>query len=244
VLLKRIQRFREIQQIHMPGFDAKSHANMLRTSSLDDTVPTHVEDSRLFLPSELNSRNRRKYCTAGLADLESRLRHAEATDALEDLRHHLRTRSFTNRFKIANVTGQINNTRSKEIQHCIDDKVCQSQLQYNRARAALLALRGRGDWEKVLQVLERSDVRALNERQMTEKEKDDILRVRMRGGGTTDNLDDERALATVAAVGEGQCRPSWIWYSGNSHENMDDPLTRIGMLLSPLLTMASTDLSL
>jgi hypothetical protein len=56
----------------------------------------------------------------------------------------------------------------------------------------------------VLQVLERSDVRALNERQMTEKEKDDILRVRMRGGGTTDNLDDERALATVAAVGEGQ----------------------------------------
>ena len=79
---------------------------------------------------------------------------------------------------------------------------------------------------------------------MMEKEKDDILRVRMRGGGTMDNLDDERALATVAAVGEGQRRPSWIWYSGNSHENMGDPLTQIGMLLLPLLTMASTDLSL
>jgi hypothetical protein len=73
VLLKRIQRFREIQRIHMPGFDAKSHANALQTKSCDDTVPAHVEDSQLFLPSELSSRNRRKYCAAGLADLEDHL---------------------------------------------------------------------------------------------------------------------------------------------------------------------------
>ena len=225
----------------MPGFDAKSHANALQTQSCDNTVPADIEDSQLFLPSELSRHNRRKYCATGLADLEDRLRHAEATDALEDLRHHLRTRSFTNHFKIANVTGQINNTRSKGIQHRIDDKVHHSQLHFNRARTTLFALRGQGEWEKVLQVLEKSDVRALNERQITEQEKDDILRVRMRGGRNTDNLDDERAIATVAAVGEGQRRPSWIWYSGNSHENIDDSVTRIGMLYSQSSTMDSTD---
>ena len=96
-------------------------------------------------------------------------------------------------------------------------------------------MREKGEWEQVLQVLHRSDVRALNERQMTEQEKDDIRRIRMRGGGPTDNLDDARAVATVAAVGEGQRRPSWIWYSGNNHENMKDPLMRIGMFSSAFL---------
>jgi len=100
----------------------------------------------------------------------------------------------------------------------------------------------------VLQVLEKSDVRALNERQMTEQEKDDILQVHMRGGGNTDNLHDERVIArvvaTVAAVGEGQHQPSWIWYSSNSHENIDDSLTHIGMLHSQSSTMDSTDLSI
>jgi hypothetical protein len=215
----------------MPGFDAKGHGHALFISR-SETLSTHVEDTHLFLPSELNERDRCRYCPAGLAGMENRLRYAEATDALEDLRHHLRTRSFTNRFKIANVTGQINNTRSRETQHRIDDKVRHSELQYSRARAALLVLRGKGEWEQVLQVLHRSDVRALNERQMTEQEKDDIRHIRMRGGGPTDNLDDARVVATVAAVGEGQRRPSWIWYSGNNHENMNDLLTRIGMFSS------------
>ena len=85
-----------------------------------------------------------------------------------------------------------------------------------------------GEWEQVLQVLERSDVRALNERQMTKQEKDDIERVRLRAGVNADDIEDERVVATVAAVGEGQCRPSWIWFSGNNHEDMDDPLTRKG----------------
>ena len=129
---------------------------------------------------------------------------------MEDLRHHLHTCYFTNHFKIANVTGQINNTRLKGIQHRIDDKVHHSQLHYNHPRAALFALRGQGEWEKVLQVLERSNVRALNERQMMEQEKDDIQWVHMRGGRNTDNIDDERAITMVAVVGEGQRRPSWI----------------------------------
>jgi hypothetical protein len=182
------------------------------------------------MPSDLSVTNRRKYCPDRLATIEDRLRHAEASDSLEDLRHHLRTRSFTNRFKIANVTGQIHNTRAQESQHCIDDKGRVAELRYRRAREALLKLRGKGSWEDSLKVLEQSDVRALNERELTAQEKEDIRHLRERNGvvAEAEDINMERVVGHVAAVGEGQRRPSWIWFTGNVHEGMDDPFTRAG----------------
>ena len=79
-------------------------------------------------------------------------------------------------------------------------------------------------------MLEKSDVRALNERQLTEQEKEDIRRVCAWTGGDLDNVEDERVIATVAAVSEGQRKPSWIWFLGHDLENMDEPLTRKGEL--------------
>lgn len=232
-ILKRIRRFREIQRLHMPGFDAKSYTDSRPSHNPSKT--DNAEDICLWLPSELNISNRRKYCPGGLSEVEDRLRYAEATDTLESLRHHLRTRSFTNRFKIANITGQIQNTRARGQQATIDDKVHMAELQYRRARRAVLDLRGHGEWERTLQVLNRLDVRALNERELTQQEKDDIRRVRVRGGGDVSSDDEaESAVVTSATVeegytvGEGHRRPSWIWFSGHTQENMQDPLTRTG----------------
>jgi hypothetical protein len=73
VLLKRIQRFREIQRIHMPGFDSKNHGHALPSAAHNNTTSSPVEDIRLFLPSELNDCDRRRYCPSGLAGLENRL---------------------------------------------------------------------------------------------------------------------------------------------------------------------------
>lgn len=237
-LLKRIQRFREIQQIYMPGFDPKSSV-----TSSDPSPSAHIEDAKLYMPSELSETYRRKYCPGGLAAMEDQLRHAEASDSLENLRHQLRTRSFTNRFKIANVTGQIRNTRARETQHRIDDKVRAAELQYRRARDALLKLRGHGAWEDSLRILEQSDVRALNERELTAQEQEDIRRVRERNGVVMEAVDihSEKALATVAAVGEGQHRPLWIWFTGNTHEDMDDPLTRAGKYSIYIIVAASAN---
>ena len=213
----------------MPGFDPKNNAHMEHTTS-NPSHSVHVEDSKLYMPSELAGPDRHKYCPGGLAGLEDRLRHAEASDSLETLRHHLRTRSFTNRFKVANITGQIHNTRARGTQQCIDDKVRMAALQYRRARDTLLKLRGKGSWEDSLKVLEQSDVRALNERELTAQEKEDVRRLRERNGVVVEaeEVHSERVLATVAAVGEGQRRPSWIWFTGSVHEDVDDPLTRAG----------------
>ena len=223
-LLKRIQRFREIQQIYMPDFDP-------------DNTPTSVdiEECKLYLPSDLLEADRQKYCPGDLTEMENRLRFAEAFDALESLRHHLRTRSAINRFKVANVTGQVRNTRARETQSRIDNKVQSAALQYRRSRNALVKLREHGPWEDILQVLEVSDVRALNEREMTAQEQQDIRRVQDRVEVVgEDDVSPERVVATAAAVGEGQRRPSWIWSSGNLQEGADDPITRAGAFPSLL----------
>jgi hypothetical protein len=189
------------------------------------------------MPSDLPDAQRHQYCAPGLAAVEDRLRYAEAYESLDHLRHHLRTRTFANKFKIKNVTGQKNNTRSRETQNHIDDKVKSSQLQYCRARNALLVLRGPGEWETALPVLNPDDVRALNERQLTEQEKVEERRVRAKRGiavGATEedeeeDLADIRVVAKPAEVGEGARRPSWIWFQSIGHEDMSDPLMRAGM---------------
>jgi len=55
-------------------------------------------------------------------------------------------------------------------------------------------------------------VRALNEWAMTAQEKEDICRLWERAGvvAEADDVGAERIVATVAAIGEGEERPSWI----------------------------------
>lgn len=220
-LLKQVQRFREVQRLHMVGFDHHSYA--------DTPSPENVEDFKLYMPSSIPLHSRRKFCQPSLLHAEERIRDAEAHDALEDLRHHLRTRSYANQWKIANVVGQIHNTRARERQATIDDHVRTAATQYRKARAALLALRGHGDWEQELRVLDQSDVRALNERELSTQEKDQIRAIRRRVGIVIEeDIDDERAPVAAAVVGAGQRRPSWIWYNGNNCEDMKDPATRAG----------------
>lgn len=118
-LLKHLQRFGEIQHIHMPGFDLTNRQPKAK-----------VEDIKLFVPSDLSKTEIHRYCPHSLASLEDHICFAEASDSLEDLCHHLRTRSFTNKFKIANVTGQIHNTQAREVQHRINDRVRTAELRY------------------------------------------------------------------------------------------------------------------
>lgn len=115
------------------------------------------------------------------------------------------------------------------MQHLIDDKVKTAELRYVRAREAVKKLRGQGDWEQRLQVLHRSDVRALNERQLNAQEVLDEQRLRARLGTAPTPVDDERRALQPASLGEGHRRPSWIWMSGNTTEGVHDPLTLKGM---------------
>jgi hypothetical protein len=118
ILLKRVQRFRELQQVYMPGLNAPLLTQLERAALPRNSTSVHVEDSILFMPSELSAATRRQVCSPGLSDIEDRIRFAKAHDALD----HLRNRTFTNKFKIQNVTGQKGNTCAREVQHRIDER--------------------------------------------------------------------------------------------------------------------------
>lgn len=141
-LLKQVQQFHELQCLHMVGFKHRSYEDM---PSLDN-----VEDVKLYLPSSLLLHTRHQYCQTNLLQMEEHIQDAEAHDSLEDLHHHLHTWSQANKWKVANVTGQIHNTQAWERQAHIDDHVCASASRYRKAQAALLQLQGHGDWEEEL----------------------------------------------------------------------------------------------
>jgi hypothetical protein len=92
-----------------------------------------------------------------------------------------------------------------------------------------MVLRGPGNWETALLVLNPGDVHTLNERQLTEQEKVEEQQVRARNVGTTDednedDLVDIWVVAKPAEIGEGTHRPSWIWFQTSRHKDMNDPL--------------------
>ncbi|KZP22585.1 hypothetical protein FIBSPDRAFT_717337, partial [Athelia psychrophila] len=111
-------------------------------------------------------------CAEGLADVEARVREATAYDSLDELRCHLFTRTYVNKWRGKNVSGQHRSTRARTLQHTVDMRVHEAKTRYRASRHALLALRSSGSWQHALKDLRDDDVRALNERSMTEQERE------------------------------------------------------------------------
>ncbi|KAJ7300377.1 hypothetical protein DFH08DRAFT_725398 [Mycena albidolilacea] len=219
-LLKRIHRFRQVQGVYMPA---------LRALLLDEQRQVYdgngeqlPEATRLFMPSELNETIRGKACATGLPEIEARMREGEAMQALEAVRHGLRTRTMTNRYKLRNWTGQGMMTKGQGILRQINIKIHAAKLRYRYARAALLALRNHGAWEERLRILDDDDVRALNERALTDEEKAQNKHWAELGGAI---VEGGVARAAALAAGEGSHTLSWIWYSaGNPSDENDSKL--------------------
>lgn len=218
----------------MPGL--RHFLDQTQTDLLERERDAHSENLDIHLPSSLSSADRATVCIPGIVDVEDRLRYGQACEALEDLRRQLRTRTFTAKFKTKNVAGQGAYTRTRILQDQIEVKIRSARARYCAARSSLLALRGPGEWEEILQVLKAEDVRALNERTLTVEEKDADERARRLAGidDDADNQDPDRSVDVrpigVVEIGEGRRQLSWIWYrvtageveadgAGNLHES-------------------------
>ncbi|KAJ7106827.1 hypothetical protein C8R43DRAFT_906036, partial [Mycena crocata] len=212
----RITAFRKVQGTFMP--QARRYLTVAQRL-VWDADDQHPEATRLFMPSDLSSaERRRKACARGLDGVEARLRTGEAAEALAQLRRALRTRTMTNRFKIRNWSGQRALTRGQGILRQVNIKIHSAKLRYRYARQALLKLKGHGDWEKEYRILGDEDVRALNDRQLREEEqaRDDFL------GLLAVEKDPEKRGEVLR--GEGHRILSWIWYTTPSCGTGDDKL--------------------
>jgi hypothetical protein len=178
------------------------------------------EVTRLFMPSEIADRRvRERVCAMGLPTIEARLREAEAAEALESVRVGLCTRTMTNRYKLRNYTGQGLMTKGQGILRQINIRIHIAKLRYRYSRAALVALRGHGDWEERLRMLSDDDIHSLNERVLTDEEKAQNKHWADLGGAI---IEGGIARAAGVASGEGSHTLSWIWYQVGAGEGEND----------------------
>jgi hypothetical protein len=104
-----------------------------------------------------------KACAEGLPVVEAKLHEGEAHEALETLRQGLCVWTMTNRYRIHHATGQRTLTRGQGLLRQNNLWIHKAKLRYRYMRNVLSRLRGNGEWERVLWVLDEDDVRALNE---------------------------------------------------------------------------------
>ncbi|KAJ7195402.1 hypothetical protein B0H12DRAFT_1245586 [Mycena haematopus] len=224
-LLWHIHKFRQLQGIYMPS--VRGVLSDGQKQIFDGNGEQVLEATRLFMPSEIaDATIRERVCAVGLPELEARMREGEATEALEAIRAGLRTRTMTNRYKLRNYTGQGLMTRGQGILRQINVRIHIAKIRYRYARAALLVLRGHGPWEERLRLLADDDVRALNERALTEEEKAQKDHWSRIGGAI---IEGGVARAAGVASGEGSHTLSWIWYTvgvgeGENDERLEEAL--------------------
>ncbi len=210
-LLGKVRKFRQLQAAYMPAVLPSATTPPKALTALD------VETFAVILPSDLPSEQREKACGQKLPRMEDELQYADACDALEDLRHSLRMRTCYNQDKIANVTGQVPNTKARSLQSSVDQSVKNAADRYRRARQAVERLRGPGAWQEVLRPLLDTDLVGLNERALTREEAAERSRVRALGEDMGDTTEAAGIPLTESVyVGEGRRTLSWIWYSGES----------------------------
>jgi hypothetical protein len=217
--VKRIRAFRKLQRAYMPN--VRRFLSQSQRAVWDAEAEKEAEGVRLFLPSDITDKKQReRACAEGLCEVEGELREGEAHEALEALRQGLRARTMTNRFRVRNSTGQRALTRGQGILRQINMKIHKAKLRYRYARNALSRLRAHGGWERHLQVLADVDVRALNERALTEEEAAQREAVH----DLRDVEEGGIAAYGVVALGEGRRTLSWIWYSAKKGEPTETEL--------------------
>ncbi|KAJ7434713.1 hypothetical protein FB451DRAFT_1063154 [Mycena latifolia] len=218
-ILKRIRAFRKLQRTYMPN--VRRFLTQSQRGLWDTEADRDAEAVRLFLPSDIaNEGKRTRACAEGLLGVEAELREGEAHEALETIRQGLRIRTMTNRFRVRNMTGQRALTRGQGVLRQNNMRIHKGKLRYRYAWNALCRLRGNGEWERKLQVLNDSDVRALNECALTEEEQ-------AQRGAVHDLRDVEEGGVSaygVVALGEGRRTLSWIWYATKAGEPTEQEL--------------------
>ncbi|KAJ7170315.1 hypothetical protein C8R43DRAFT_1120743 [Mycena crocata] len=228
LLLGKISALHDVQGTYMPGlsqwFAQQDPPLAVPDKAKPETIP-------IYLPSRLPTEARQGICIEGLAAHEDALRAAQAGESLRDLRAALRTRTFAHQFQRKLQQSQGMWTKSRTLTEGIEDRVRAASSRYRMAHAALLRLRGGGDWQMELQELRQEDIRGMNERLMNDVEKQANRKARLLAGLTAEptpeeSVDDygEPVALTVLfnlETGEGKRELSWIWYTGMAASGTD-----------------------
>ncbi|KAJ7020488.1 hypothetical protein C8F04DRAFT_1214081 [Mycena alexandri] len=196
----KLGKFRKLQAVYMPG--AIQELEEEEDERDAELPPVKAEDVRLFLPSELRQASREEGCRQGLPGKEGRLREGQCRDALNALRSALHTKKYLLDWRDSNVVGQRAATRAGTLVERVGERVDSEATKYIRARAALVALRGRNEcteWRE----LKPADIQLDEEREVDAK-------ARRKLG----NIGSKKWRRAGPAMSSKEKRLSWIWTAG------------------------------
>ena len=181
---------------------------------------TEAEDICLWMPSGLCSSDRISVCTNNITTIEERLRESQCRDALSKLRNYLHTRAHFIKHRNTNIRGQRANTRAKTLIDSLSSKIDRVADKYQAAHAALLILRGTGDWAQELRPLQSKDICG-----PTASTSGNIDNTSDVGGSDGGGRSKKQREPLRRGLGEGYRTMSWIWACGtvvSSEEGITD----------------------
>jgi hypothetical protein len=221
-LLKKVRTFERLQTTFMPGVVAlKEAAEEARDS---DAPPPKAEHIKLWMPSELESGERRRACRKGVADVEAKLRRAQCVDALDVLRSRLHAQTHLITWRNANSVGQRAATRSATLISRVGDRIDRVAGKYRRAREAVIALKGQ-NFAPEFKVLEPSDLNT-----NVEEESDALARKKLSKLGSSKRARNEPSNKPK--------KFSWIWTVGGGPGEDDVQLHDCGWSYTYIIVKA------
>ncbi|KAJ7695594.1 hypothetical protein B0H16DRAFT_1485253, partial [Mycena metata] len=162
----KLGRWRKLQAVYMSA--AVRELEEEEDARDADLPPVNAEDVKLYLPSGLLRADREEGCRKGLPAMEGKLREGQCRDALHVLRSRLHAKRHLLNYRDESVVGQRAATRAYTLIERIGERVDAVSAKYRRARAALIALRGRTACEGFRE-LKASDIQLDEEREVDAK---------------------------------------------------------------------------
>ncbi|KAJ7278653.1 hypothetical protein C8J57DRAFT_1502496 [Mycena rebaudengoi] len=200
--LRKSRKFRNLQQVHMPGVIAEIEAEDDKRDP--DLPPPLAEDVKLWLPSQLHGAARVAGCAVGLPEREAKLREAQCGDALGLLHQRLHVKHhLLNHRDDGNAVGQRAATRSYTLIGTLGECITTVAEKYRRARRALIWLRGAEACEHIKGLMAK-DI-TLDE----DQEKDAAVRQKLSLLGS--GYRKKKGRATLSSKKKVF---SWIWTEG------------------------------
>ncbi|KAJ7080875.1 hypothetical protein C8R43DRAFT_965666 [Mycena crocata] len=106
----KLQAFRRLQEIYMPG---AVHELQVEEDACDSEMPPpNAEDVKLFLPLGLQEEDRENRCRKGLPEMEAKLWEGQCRDVLKSVRNQLHAKRYLLTYCDTNVVGQKAATRA------------------------------------------------------------------------------------------------------------------------------------
>lgn len=162
----KLGRWRKLQAVYMSA--AVRELEEEEDARDADLPPVNAEDVKLYLPSGLLRADREEGCRKGLPAMEGKLREGQCRDALHVLCSRLHAKRHLLNYRDESVVGQRAATRAYTLIERIGERVDAVSAKYRRARAALIALRGRTACEGFRE-LKASDIQLDEEREVDAK---------------------------------------------------------------------------